>query len=128
MDIDVSYDPDDDVWTLIGIDAVIRTHEHLEQWRDLIDERTKLFGGKRVDLMVDMTGFQVTPTLAAEYGMKAKAVADEHTLCLIRYGSKRDPSIRTTVRLQGIVQGYDPNVVSDREAALNRLTEIRAER
>lgn len=124
----MDYDSDDDVWTLIAADTVIRSRENLEEWRGLLKKRCKVFGGKRVDLLIDMAGFRVSPAFAAKYGETAKAVAEEHTLSLIRYGSTQDSPFRTTVRLQGVVQGYDPNVTSDREDALNRLAEIRAER
>lgn len=127
MDITVSHDNDLDLWTLTYVGV------HLKEMRDVVDWRNKLmaaadkFGGKRVDILIDFTGFELEASMVPLYARITKEFADKHVRCVIRYGAI-SPKTAASLSAASKTVGYPLRVERDRDIALTAMQRIRGER
>lgn len=123
----LSYDAELDVYTLTQRQPVyLETPEDFEAWtRDLEALLTPL-RERRADLLIEIHNFRLRPSLSGQYGQVARRVTRGLGIVL-RYG-EIDGWTSTAVQLQSMIQGYEANLYPDRDAAIEALKALRAER
>lgn len=117
------YDARNDVVTASFKDVVLQTAEDVERWRNEVEERLGKFG-KKVDLLIDLTGLIVKFTAGRTFGQVRKDVLAKHTHRSFRYGG--DEMTRLFVNTSGMITGAAANTFATREEALAALLADRA--
>ncbi len=125
MKLEMTYESEHDAWTLIHEDYNIETDADIAQWEsDLHREFAKL-GDAKAYILIDGAGVSIDPSVSEHYGRVASSFHDRHALGMIRYGIDTGSHTHDTVHGHHTGRGIDPNIVSDRAAALARLGELR---
>ncbi len=111
------------VYTLRRDSVVIDSRQAVAEWKRKLDSAMRTLGSERVYLLIDVTGFEIDPAFAAEYGKVAKRMVEDRALAVLRYGDLKGMTA-STVRLQAVIHKFSSNVFRDRAAALVALDQI----
>ena len=126
MKLNLQYESENDAWTLVHEDYHIEKDADIERWEsDLHREFAKL-GDEKAYILIDASGFSVDPGVSEHYGRVASSFHDRHALGMIRYGMDTESHTHDTVHGHHSDRGIDPNIVTDRAAALQRLEKLRS--
>jgi hypothetical protein len=85
------------------------------RWAAEVDEKLGAFG-RKVTLIIDLTGLVVRPTAAAEFGRLRAEVLAKHSTTSYRFGGDR--ATVTSVYTSAVIHHADANHFASYEAAL----------
>jgi hypothetical protein len=117
------YDVDLDAVHASFANCVLADGRDVEQWEREVSRRLASFG-RKVDLLIDLTGLMVKPSASAAFGEARTRTLERYTLRSFRYGADR--STRTSVFTSAAIHGAAANVYPTREAAVAALIAARA--
>jgi hypothetical protein len=103
-------------------DCVLNERKDVERWEREVSRRLDTFG-RRVDLLIDLTGLLVKASASAAFGEARSRVLEKYAIRSFRYGADR--STRTSVYTSAAIHGAAANVHPTREAAIAALIEAR---
>jgi hypothetical protein len=126
MELKLTYESELDAWTLTHKEVRVTSPADVNTWRRLLARQFEKLGGRRSWILIDMADFELAPSVAELYGATAKAPGAEHALGIVRYGRPATVTTTTTVRTQGVMRDYAPNVHPTRLAAIEALHDLRA--
>ncbi len=116
------YDPAIDAVHASFTDCVLATPKDVTRWeREVSADLSYL--GRRVDLLIDMTGLIVKPAVSLLFGEARARVLGTYAIHSFRYGADR--TTRISVLTSSAIHGVDANVFATRAEAIAALLESR---
>jgi hypothetical protein len=119
------YDSANDVVSASFSDCVLNEKADVDRWEREVSRRLGTFG-RKVDLLIDLSGLTVKPAVSALFGEARARVLSRYALRSFRYGADR--STRTSIFTSAAIYGAEANVFDTRDSALGALLEARKER
>jgi hypothetical protein len=127
------YDPQNDVVQARFTRYLLVSAADVQQWRADLEEKLAQFG-RKVDLLIDLDGLEVTFTAGRLFGQARREVLDRYTQRAYSYGG--DEMTRMFLATSGVLHGHPVNqlqtrmqallaLLSDRDAARRRNTVAR---
>lgn len=117
-----------DAFTVTHDSVRLERPEDVAEWRaQLMSEAEAAVGKGRAYLLIDYTGFSVSPRVAESYGQVAEDFRLRFAREVFRYGVA-DQDSSTVAILQSIKRSHLSNVFATREEALKALQRARGAR
>lgn len=116
------YDAAIDAVNASFTDCVLATGKDVERWEREVKARLATFG-RRVDLLIDMSGLVVKATASVAFGEARTRVLSTFAIHSFRYGADR--TTRISVLTSSAIHGVDANVYESREDAVKALLDSR---
>jgi hypothetical protein len=116
------YDPSLDAVHASFTDCVLSTPKDVERWEREVKARLATFG-RKVDLLIDMSGLIVKPAVSTLFGEARARVLRMYANRSFRYGADR--STRISVFTSSVIHQIDANVFATREEAIEALIQSR---
>ncbi len=117
-----------DAFTITHDSVRLQRPEDVAEWRALLmSEAEAAIGQGRAYLLIDYTGFSVSPRVAEGYGQVAEEFRRRFARDVYRYGVA-DQDSSTVAILQSLKRSHLSNVFATREEALQALDRARAVR
>lgn len=88
------------------------------RWAVEVDEKLRVFG-RKVTLVIDLTGLVVRPTAAAEFGRLRAEVLAKHSTSSYRFGGDR--ATVTSVYTSSVIHHADANHYASYDAAIGAV-------
>ncbi len=117
------YDGKHDVVTATFKNVELNTADDVTRWRREVEERLAKFG-KKVDLLIDLTGLVVKFGAGRTFGQVRTEVLAKFTNRSYRFGG--DDMTRLFVNTSGMISGAATNAFKTRDEALAALLKARA--
>lgn len=128
MKVTVRKDPTLDACTISHDSVKLLEPEDVAEWRaQLMAGMEATLGQGRAYLLVDYTGFSVSPLVAEAYGKVAEELRRRFAKDVFRYGPS-DQMSTIAARLQSIKHAYKANVFVTRQQAIAALEKVRSGR
>jgi hypothetical protein len=121
--IEHTYDPEFDVVNGRFNDVRLNTPADVERWRQESEAQYKAIG-KRVDLLVDLDGLEVSASVRHEWTVARRYLADNYIGRIYRYNGKA--WIRTHIYTGAVLEKAGGEIYATRDAALAALLRDRA--
>jgi hypothetical protein len=122
----LTYDAAIDAWDFV-VHMRLEDDETLDAWQRELAVLSKQFGGRKVDILIDISHVHIEPHLAPRYGQFVTVFAAEHAQRLLRYGAPDEES-RRRMQLSAIANRYAANLFASREEAVEALLQMRAKK
>src|SRR5262249_20064526 len=117
------YDPALDVVNARFTDVRLQTPADVERWKNESEAQYKAIG-KRVDLLVDLDGIDVSAAVRHEWALARRYLADKYIGKIYRFNGKA--WTRTHIYTGAVLDNAGGEVHPTREAALAALRRDRA--
>ena len=128
MKVTVERDTSLDACTITHDSVRLERPEHVAEWRAQLMAGTQAAVGQgRAYLLVDFTGFTVSPLVAEEYGRVAEELRQRFAKEVFRYGAG-DPMSSSAAILQSIRREHKGNLFATRQEAIEALERARGGR
>lgn len=112
------YDPQNDVVQARFIRCLLVSATDVQQWREDMEEKLSQFG-RKVDLLLDLDGLEVTFTAGRLFGQARREVLERFTQRAYCYGG--DEMTRMFLSTSGVLHGNPVNQYETRVQALVAL-------
>jgi hypothetical protein len=112
------YDPQNDVVHARFVRCLLVSAMDVQHWRADMEEKLSAFG-RRVDLLIDLDGLEVTFTAGRLFGQARREVLERYTQRAFSYGG--DEMTRMFLSTSGVLHGYPVNQYETRMQALMAL-------
>lgn len=116
------YDPQHDVVLARFTRCLLVSATDVQNWRLDVEEKLKAFG-RKVDLLVDLDGLEVTFTAGRLFGQARREVLERYTARVCCYGG--DEMTRMFLSTSGVLHG---NPVNQYETQVQALVALLADR
>ncbi|WP_224368599.1 hypothetical protein [Hyalangium versicolor] len=114
----VEYDPHNDVVHLRFTRYLLVSAYDVQVWKADIEEKLSPFG-RKVDLLIDLDGLEVTFTAGRLFGQARREVLERYTQRACSYGG--DEMTRMFLSTSGVLHGHPVNQHETRMQALMAL-------
>jgi hypothetical protein len=112
------YDPQNDVVHARFTRFLLVSASDVQQWRADMEEKLTQFG-RKVDLLIDLEGLEVTFTAGRLFGQARREVLERYTQRAYCYGG--DDMTRMFLSTSGVLHGHPVNQCETRVQALIAL-------
>ncbi len=112
------YDPQNDVVHARFSRYLLVSAADVQQWRADMEEKLSSFG-RKVDLLIDLDGLEVTFTAGRLFGQARREVLERYTQRAYSYGG--DEMTRMFLSTSGVLHGHPVNQHETRMQALMAL-------
>lgn len=103
-------------------EVILKDEADVKQWG--VDVRAKLAAyGRKVYLLIDLTGLIVKPGAASAFGRERALVLAQYTIHSYRYGGAT--STKTAIFTSAVLHGADANVYLSRQKATEAMKKDR---
>ena len=116
--IDHTYDPELEVANGRFVDVKLQTPADVERWKREAEEQYIAIG-KRVDLLVDLDGLEVSASVRHAWTLARRYLADRYLGRIYRYNGKA--WTRTLIYTGAVLDNAGGEVYATREAAVAAL-------
>ncbi|HEY6723795.1 MAG TPA: hypothetical protein VI197_07170 [Polyangiaceae bacterium] len=124
MEIILTHDAEHDVWTIGHVDVQLRSAKSVSEWRRIVLSKLEAHVSDKVDLLIDLHGFEIEPSFADAYGRVSHEIRRRFARSVIRYGPE-GKFTSASIRLQSIRNGQASMIFASRDEALTALRTIR---
>ncbi len=125
MKVKVEKEPALGACTVTHDSVRLERSEDVARWRaQLMAEAEAAIGPGQAYLLVDYTGFSVSPLVAEEYGQVAEEFRKRFAKEVFRYGVK-DQNSSSAAILQSIRRAHRSNIFATRQEAIEALEKAR---
>ncbi|MCS6857088.1 MAG: hypothetical protein NZM37_05205 [Sandaracinaceae bacterium] len=104
--------------------CILQSIEDVHAWEKEVSTRLGAFG-KRVDLLIDLSGLVVKAKAGPAFGQARARVLKRFVNHSTRYHG--DPTTKTAVLTSAVLHHIDANIYESREAALQALLRLKKE-
>lgn len=112
------YDPQNDVVLAHFSRCLLVSAADVQQWKADMEEKLSQFG-RKVDLLIDLDGLEVTFTAGRLFGQARREVLERYTQRAYCYGG--DDMTRMFLSTSGVLHGHPVNQYETRMQALMAL-------
>ena len=112
------YDPKHDLVHVQFTRCLLVNAQDVQNWKADMEEKLSIFG-RKMDLLIDLDGLEVTFTAGRLFGQARREVLEKYALRAFCYGG--DEMTKMFVSTSGVINGAAVNVYRSRDEALRAL-------
>jgi hypothetical protein len=112
------YDPKHDLVHIQFTRCLLVNAQDVQNWKADMEEKLSIFG-RKMDLLIDLDGLEVTFTAGRLFGQARREVLERHALRAFCYGG--DEMTKMFVSTSGVLHGHPLVQSESRERALAAL-------